>query len=206
MTRRRHVRGTFFAELQLLATEKKNRQEATKSKMSHFWVASMEQECERIVRPQKKGNSLARRRVLIGAESRRGKIWVCCVSCASGVVLEEQERPENKPKDEWEQSNGFALTVCGSCEGRNGQMVGMGEDTAIRICLGMITGSTVWRGISQHCVSEGWEKLELRSERVIDRRALFGREVDGMSMASIRIGGGEESIVEVLSYVEAAFL
>lgn len=167
----------------------------------------MEQECERIVRPQKRGNSLARRRVLTGAESRRGKIWVCCVSCASVVVLEEQERPENKPKDEWEQSNGFALTVCGSCEGRNGQMVGTGEQTAMRINKGMIAGSKAWLAISQYCISKGWEKLELRSERVVDRRALFGGEVDGMSMASIRIGEeGEESTVEVLSYVEAAFL
>jgi hypothetical protein len=44
---------------------------------------------QRIVRPQKRGNSLAKRRVLTGAESRRGKIWVCCVSCASVVGLEE---------------------------------------------------------------------------------------------------------------------
>ena len=175
--------------------------------MDNFWVSSMEDECERIVRPQKKGNSLARKRVLIGAESRRGKIWVCCVSCASMVVLEEQERPENKPKDEWEQSNGFALTVCGSCEGRNRQMVGTGEEAAIRICAGIITGSTTWQGILQHCVSKGWGKVELRSERIVDRRALFGREVDGMSMASIRMERkGEEWAVEVLSHVEAAFL
>lgn len=175
--------------------------------MDDFWVSSMEKECERIVRPQKRGNSLARRRVLRGAESRRGKIWVCCVSCASGVVLEEQERPENKPKDDWEQSNGFALTVCGSCEGMNGRIVGRGEETAMRICEGIIAGSTVWQGISQYCVSNGWEKLELRSDRVVGRRALFGREVDGMSMMSVRIkGAGAEQTVEVLSYVEAAFL
>jgi len=175
--------------------------------MNEFWVSSMENECERVVRPQKKGNSLARRRVLTGAESRRGRIWVCCVSCASVVVLEEQERPENKPKEDWEQKNGFAMTVCGRCEGMNGQMVGRGEETAIRICEGIIAGSTVWRNISQHCVSNGWEKVELRSDRVVDRRTLFGREVDGMSMASIRMERkGEESTVEVLSYVEAAFL
>lgn len=175
--------------------------------MDNFWVSSMEKECARIVRPQKRGNSLARRRTLTGAESRRGKIWVCCVSCASVVVLEEQERPENKPKDDWEQSNGFALTVCGSCEEMNGRMVGMGEETAMRMCEGIIAGSAVWQRISQYCVSNGWEKLELRSDRVVGRRALFGREVDGMSMASIRIkGAGEEQTVEVLSYVEAAFL
>lgn len=204
-----HKRGNSSARLQLPSRKDKNKniRGRARGKMDNSWVSSMEDECERIVRPQKRGNSLARRRVLTGAESRRGKIWVCCVSCASVVVLEEQERPENKPKEDWEQSNGFALTVCGSCEGKNGRMVGRGEETAIRICEGMIAGSLVWQRISQHCVSNGWQKLELRSDRVVGRRALLGREINGMSMASIRIKGeGGEQAVEVLSYVEAAFI
>lgn len=206
----RHNRGNSSAGFQLLSTkdiEKKTRQARARAKMNDFWVSSMEQECARIVRPYKKGNSLVRRRAFTGAESRRGKIWVCCVSCVGVAVLEEQERPKNRPKDEWEQSNGFALTVCGSCEGRNGQVVGTGEETATRICAEMIAGSTAWRGISQHCISNRWGKLELRSKRIVDRRALFGKEVNGMSIASIRIERkGEESTVKVLSYLEANFL
>lgn len=106
-----------------------------------------------------------------------------------------------------EGDNGFTVTICGGCERKNGRMVGVGEKGAIHICQEIIAGSVVWRGILKHCTSKGLGKLELRSERVVARRALFGKEVEGMRVASVKIEGeGEESEVKVLDHVEAGFL
>jgi hypothetical protein len=50
-------------------------------------------------------------------------------------------------------------------------------------------------------------ELELRSERVVDRRVHFGKEVEGMRVASVRTEDEEEGVeVKVLEYMEAGFL
>jgi hypothetical protein len=59
--------------------------EARESEMSEFWVPSMQQECERIVRPEK-GKGLGRRRTGPAIERKRGQVWLCCVSC-TGVAV-----------------------------------------------------------------------------------------------------------------------
>jgi hypothetical protein len=174
--------------------------------MSEFWVPSMKQECERIVRPEK-GKSLGRRRTGPATETKRGRVWVCCVSCAGVTVSWEPEGTDRGQGEVRVDSNGFAVTICGKCERREGRVVGIGEQGWMRICKEMIAGSAVWRGISEHCISKGWGELEVRSERVVDRRVLFGKEVEGMRVASVRIEEEEEGVkVKVLEYMEAGFL
>jgi hypothetical protein len=178
--------------------------------MDDFWIQSMQQECEQIVRPEK-GKSLGRRRT--ATETNRGRIWACCVSCAGVVVSWEPEKTDGGQGEVRVEGNGFTLMICGRCERKNGQIVSTGEKGSIRICKEMIVGSEMWRGISEHCSSKGWKELELRSERVVDRRVLFGRGLDGMRAASVIVErkvegerGGEEWSVKVMDYVETGFM
>jgi hypothetical protein len=176
--------------------------------MDDSWIPSMQQECERIVRPEK-GKSLGRRRTATGmaTETNRGRIWACCVSCAGVVVSWEPEKTDGEQGEARVESNGFTVMICGRCERKNGRIVGVGEQGSMRMCKEMIVGSAVWRGISEHCTSKGWKELELRSERVVDRRVLFGKEIDGMRAASVIIERkGERVGVKVLDYIETGFI
>ena len=57
------------------------------------------------------------------------------------------------------------------------------------------------------CSKMGWERVEVSSERVIDRRTLVGKHSAGMTIRSFRVEEGEEETsVKVMEYLEVAFM
>ena len=112
-----------------------------------------------------------------------------------------------KPGEELKEKNGFVTMVCGRCGRQNGQA----RQGKVRICAEMVTGSAVYEGLAEHCRSMGWEELEVKSERVMDQRALFeagsGWEGGSMMLKSVKVERqGTGKGVKVLDYVEGGLL
>lgn len=112
-----------------------------------------------------------------------------------------------KQGEEVKEKNGLVMMVCGKCGGKNGRV----EERGVRISAEIVTGSAVYEGLAEHCRSMGWEELEVKSERVMDQKAVFGAvsgwEVGRVMLKSVEVGRqGWRKRVEVLDYVDGGLL
>lgn len=176
--------------------------------MSVFWdrELGMEDECQRIMES------------IRGEEANKGKspgtnggrIWIYCISCGRAAVLVRQGWVERDEEQAAKEKNGFVLSVCGSCERKNGEIVGKSGTKMITVVAEMITGSLGYRAVARLCRQMGWEEVCMTSGRVIDRKTLLGKQWAGMTLRSVRIedeGGDEgERRVRVMNYLDAAFV
>lgn len=165
----------------------------------------MERECREIVESVC-GRSSNTGRTVTGVR-RKGRVWSCCVSCAGLIVLVGQGWYARKQGEEPKEKNGYILMVCGRCERKNGQL----QEGGVRICAEMVAGSPAYEGVAEHCRSLGWEEVEVKSERVMDRKALFGGlsgwHGESMMVKSVKVyRQSSEKGVEVLDYVEGGLL
>jgi len=176
--------------------------------MDKFWSnePSMEKECKTIMQSicgSGDNNSNSWSKLESSTVSKGGRIWLSCVSCARVVMLEGLGRFAKKKETISEEKNGFLLTVCGSCERRNGRMLEGGQDKAIRIRWEMIADSAACRSIASYCKSKGWKDMEYISDRVMDMRTLIWAQLAGMTAKSVTL---EDLELKMLDYVDLAFL
>jgi hypothetical protein len=98
-------------------------------------------------------------------------------------------------------------TVCGNCERKDGRMLSEGQVGGIGIQRETLESSLPYQAIASHCHSNGWDDLVVKSERVLDRRALLQPHLPGLTVRSVTVErDGEEWTVKVLDYVEVAFI
>jgi hypothetical protein len=180
------------------------------NEMSIFWDGElgMEDECQRIMES------------IRGEEANKGKspgtnggrIWVYCISCGRAAVLVRQGWVERNEEQAAKEKNGFVVSVCGSCERKNGEIVGKSGTKMMKVVAEMVTGSLGYRAVAEHCARMGWEEVCMTSGRVIDRKTLLGKQWAGMTVRSVRIEDGkgeeegEEWRVRVMGYLDAAFM
>lgn len=175
--------------------------------MNGFWgqEQKMEEECREIV-GSVFGRSSNKGRRVTGVRSS-GRIWCLCVWCAGVTVEIGQGWTVKKQGEEVKEKNGLVMMVCGKCGGKNGRV----EERGVRISAEIVTGSAVYEGLAEHCRSMGWEELEVKSERVMDQKAVFGAvsgwEVGRVMLKSVEVGRqGSRKSVEVLDYVDGGLL
>jgi hypothetical protein len=172
--------------------------------MSAFWRddLSMEDECREIVQwigQSASSNSSTR--------TAGGRVWASCVSCPRLVVLVNQSWLAKKHAGVLGERNGYVSTVCGICERKDGRMLSEGQVGGIRIRRETIESSLPYRAIASHCSSNGWDDLVVKSERVLDRRALLQPHLPSLTVRSVTVEeDGEEWRVKVSDYVEVAFI
>lgn len=163
----------------------------------------MEDECQRIMESIR--GEEANEGIKAGANG--GRIWVCCLSCGGMAVLVRQGWVGRKQEQAAREKNGYVVSVCGSCERRNGEMVKEDRGKRMEIDREMVRASKGFRAVEGKCSKMGWERVEVSSERVIDRRTLVGKHSAGMTIRSVRVEEGEEETsVKVMEYLEVAFM
>jgi len=162
----------------------------------------MEQECESIIR------SISRKDKNQSMFSPSGgRIWASCVSCPRAVVLAHLGWLAEKDAHELREQNGFVSTVCGGCERKYGRTFREGQIGGISVQGEVTKASPKYRAIANHCRSSGWDDLSVKSERVLDRRALLQEHASGITVRSVEVICGEEGwAVKTLDYVDMAFL
>lgn len=96
------------------------------------------------------------------------------------AVLVRQGWVGRKQEQAAKEKNGYVVSVCGSYERRNGEMVREDQGGRIGIDKEMIRASKGFRAVAGECSKIGWEEVEVSSERVVDRRTL---EVTGKRSA-----------------------
>lgn len=173
--------------------------------MGGFWDhdLGMEDECQRIMESIR--GEEANKGIKAGANG--GRIWVCCLSCGGMAVLVRQGWVGRKQEQAAREKNGYVVSVCGSCERRNGEMVKEDRGKRMEIDREMVRASKGFRAVEGKCSKMGWERVEVSSERVIDRRTLVGKHSAGMTIRSVRVEEGEEETsVKVMEYLEVAFM
>jgi hypothetical protein len=162
----------------------------------------MEQECESIIRSISRKDKNKSKFSAAG-----GRNWASCVSCPRVVVLVHLGWLAKKDADELREHNGFVSTVCGGCERKYGRTFREGQVGGISIQGEATEASPKYRAIAKHCRSSGWEGLSVKSERVLDRKALLQEHTSGITVRSVEVICGEEGwAVKMLDYVEIAFL
>ena len=173
--------------------------------MGGFWDhdLGMEDECQRIMESIR--GEETNKGTKAGANG--GRIWVCCLSCGGMAVLVRQGWVGRKQEQAAREKNGYVVSVCGSCERRNGEMVKEDRGKRMEIDREMVRTSKGFRAVEGKCSKIGWERVEVSSERVIDRRTLVGKHSAGMTIRSVRVEEGEEETsVKVMEYLEVAFM
>lgn len=166
----------------------------------------IEDECQRIMESVRREETNKGR----SPGTNGGRIWVCCLSCGRIAVLVRQGWVGRKQEQAAKEKNGYVVSVCGSCERRNGEMVREEQGGRIGIDKEMIRASKGFRAVTGECSLIGWEEVEVSSERVVDRRTLVGKHYAGMTIRSVRVeeeGGVEgETRVKVMEYLDVAFM
>jgi hypothetical protein len=189
-------------------TEKQKAEQILRAKMGGFWDRDlvMEDECQRIMESIR-GEEANKGR---NPGMNGGRIWVCCLSCGRIAVLVRQGWVGRKQEQAAKEKNGYVVSVCGSCERRNGEMVREDQGGRIGIDKEMIRASKGFRAVAGECSKMGWEEVEVSSERVVDRRTLVGKHYAGMTIRSVRVEEeGEvegETRVKVMEYLDVAFI
>jgi hypothetical protein len=162
----------------------------------------MEQECESLIRSisqRDKNESMF--------SATGGRIWASCVSCPRVVVLVHLGWLAKKDADELREHNGFVSTVCGGCERNYGRTFREGQVGGISIQGEATEASPKYRAIANHCRPSGWEGLSIKSEQVLDRKALLQEHTSGITVRSVEVTCGEDGwAVRMLDYVEIDFL
>lgn len=139
------------------------------------------------------------------AGSSDGRKWVSCVSCASTTVLGSSRWLAKERNQAMLEKDGFVFSLCGRCERRGGEKVGTGQSTRM-IRRAIMSSSPAFLGIASRKKSE-WDELVIKTERVIDRETLLGKELGGMTIRSVEIARVEDEwVVKVLDHVEVRFL
>jgi hypothetical protein len=182
--------------------------------MGGFWDhdLGMEDECQRIMESIR-GEEANKGR---NPGANGGRIWVCCLSCGRIAVLVRQGWVGRKQEQAAKEKNGYVVSVCGSCERRNGEMVRRDGGSRMEIDKEMVRASKGFRAVARQCGKMGWEEVEVSSERVIDRRTLVGKHYAGMTIRSVRVEEGDEvegkgkgegeTSVKVMEYLDVAFI
>lgn len=176
--------------------------------MGGFWDRDLaiEDECQRIMESIRGEEANKGRNA--GANGRQ--IWVCCLSCGRMAVLVRQGWVGRKQEQAAKEKNGYVVSVCGSCERRNGEMLREGGLGRVEIDREMVKASKGFRAVEGQCGKMGWEEVEVSSERVIDRRTLVGKHYGGMRIGSVRIEEEEEAEgetrVKIMDYLDVAFM
>jgi hypothetical protein len=123
------------------------------------------------------------------------------------AVLVRQGWVGRKQEQAAREKNGYVVSVCRSCERRNGEMVKEDRGKRMEIDREMVRASKGFRAVEGKCSKMGWERVEVSSEQVIDRRTLVGKHSAGMTIQSVRVEEGEEETsVKVMEYLEVAFM
>lgn len=188
--------------------EKEKNERATTRRMGGFWdrELGMEDECQRIMESIRGEEGNKGRQ----AGTNGGRVWVCCVSCGRMAVLVRQGWIGRKQEEAAKEKNGYVVSICGSCERRNGQMVREGRGGRMEIDLEMVRASKGFRAVEGQCSKMGWDEVEISSERVVDRGTLVGKHYAGMTIRSVRVEeveeGGGRMIVRVMDHLDVAFM
>lgn len=102
------------------------------------------------------------------------------------------------------------VSVYGSYECRNGEIVREDRGGRIEIDKEMVRASKGFRAVVGQCGKMGWEEVEVSSEQVIDRRTLVGKHYRGITIRSVRIEEEEEVEgeirVKIIDYLDVAFM
>jgi len=151
-------------------------------KMTDFWGddLSMVDECMEIVQwisQSASKNSSTR--------TAGGRIWASCLSCPRFVILVNRSWLAKKHTEVLGERNGFVSTMCGNCERKDGRILSEGQVGGIRIQRETLESSLPYQAIASHCSSNGWDDLVVKSERVLDRRALLQPHLPGLTVTSL---------------------
>jgi hypothetical protein len=187
-----------------ITSQRPDFEESPHGKMSGSWGedTTMEQECGSIIRYLYRTEKNKSKLPPTG-----GRIWACCVSCPRAAVLAHLGWLATKHADTLRDQNGFVWTVCGYCERRDGRMFREGQVGGTRIRRDTTENSPAYRAIASHCTSSGWDRLSVKSERLLDRKALLQEHTSDITLKSVEVFCGEEGwAVRMLDYVEIAFL
>lgn len=162
----------------------------------------MDDECRRVVEEVLRGDNGMRVAGVV-----EGRLWVSCVSCPNKALLNNDKAVRDCKTRVRVETGGFVLTVCGGCEEADRERLGAGQTWGIRIQRENIAASRGYRAIERWCGEQGWVRPAIRTERVLDRRALLREQVEGTRVRSIKVTErGGKDWVEILDYVEAGFL
>jgi hypothetical protein len=133
--RRRHDRSTG----------KRKFEPVLQAEIGGFWDddLGMEDECQRIMES------------IRGEEANKGKnlgwnggrMWVSCLSCGRMAVLVRQGWVGRKQEQAAKEKNGYAVSVCGSCERRNGEMLRRDGGSGMAIDNEMVRASKGFRAV-----------------------------------------------------------
>lgn len=163
----------------------------------------MEQECESIIRSISQSASKNKSKPTPAG----GRSWASCISCPRVAVLTRLGWLVKKQADTLREQNGYVSTVCGHCERQDGRTFREGQVGGIKIRREATEASPTYRAIANHCTSLGWDQLSVKSERLLDRRALLQAHIGGTTLRSVEVTCEEEGwAVKMLDFVEIAFL
>lgn len=116
-----------------------------------------------------------------------GRLWVSCVSCPNKALLNNDKAVRDCKNRIRVESGGFVLTVCGGCEEADRERLGAGQTGGIRIQRENIAASPGYRAIERWCGEQGWVRPAIRTERVLERRALLRDQVEGTRVRSVKV-------------------
>lgn len=169
----------------------------------HWEGMTMEQECESIMRSISQSSGKSKSKPSPGG----GRLWTSCISCQRVAVLTRLGWLVKRQADILRDQNGFVWTVCGKCERQDGRTFREGQVGGIKIHREATEATKAYRAIANHCTSLGWDPLSVKSERLLDRRALLQAEVSGTTLRSVQVTCEEEGwAVKILDFVETALL
>ena len=137
-----------------------------------------------------------------------GRLWACCVSCPTGIVVTNEHWVRAKGIVVGQSRNAFVATVCGLCEGeevaRSREQV---EWVGVGLSEELVESWPSYRAVANECAISGLgTPMVVMSGDVVSRRLVLRAHTEGLLVKSTRVVKGLDWEVDILDGVTAEFL